>query len=263
MIYPALSIVVRSFTDQYGNFTVQNVLDLNQQIIRDSYWRTIQVSLLTALIGGIIGFGLAWAVSLGKLPSWLRRAVLTFSGVGSNFAGIPLVFAFISAIGQLGIVTTLLKNFGIFLYPGFNLYGFWGLVIVYTYFQIPLMTLTVLPALEGLRTEWQEAALNLGATRWQFWQHVAFPILLPSILGAMALLFANAFGAHATAYALIGGGGGANMIVSIMVGNQFSTDTFANPGLGNSLALGMICVIAVNIIIYSYLRRLSERWQPR
>lgn len=263
LLYPAFSIVLRSFTDQAGRLTLQNVLDLNQPIIRQSYWLTIQASVFTSIMGGVIGFCLAWAISLGRLPSWIRSSVLTFSGVASNFAGVPLVFAFIATLGQLGTVTRTLKDAGISLYPTFSLYSFWGLCIVYTYFQIPLMTLIVLPALEGLRPEWQEAASNLGASRFQYWRYVALPILAPSILGAMALLFANAFGTHATAYALIGGGAGANMVVSIMVGNQFSTDTFSNPGLGNALALGMIFIIAINIVIYTYLRRQSERWLSR
>lgn len=263
LLYPALSILVRSFTDPSGKLTFQNILDLNQSTIRQAYWLTIQASLFTALMGGLAGFALAWAISLGRLPQWIRSGVLTFSGVASNFAGIPLVFAFIATIGQLGIVTKTLKDAGISLYPTFSLYSFWGLCLVYTYFQIPLMTLLILPALEGLRPEWQEAAANLGASRFEYWRLIAIPILMPSILGSMALLFANAFGTHATAFALIGGGGGSNMIVSILVGNQFSTDTLGNPALGNALALGMIFIIGINIFIYSYLRRQSERWLPR
>lgn len=261
LLYPAVSIFVRSFTDAAGHPTIQNILDLNQPVIVRSYTLTIEASLITSVLGGIIGFALAWGISLGGLPDGIRRAVLSFSGVSSNFAGVPLVFAFISTIGQLGIVTQFLKSGGVFLYPTFSLYSFWGLCLVYTYFQIPLMTLLVLPALEGLRREWEEAASNLGASKLEYWRYVALPILAPSVLGAMTLLFANAFGAHATAYALVGGGGGANMIVAIMVGNQFSTDTFSNPQLGNALALGMIFVIAINIIIYTWLRRRAERWQ--
>ncbi len=259
-IIPSFSIVVRSFQDTAGNWTLQNIADLNQPIILNSYWSSIRISLLSAFLGSFFGFFLAWAVVAGGLPNWLRSAVLSFSGVASNFGGVPLAFAFVATIGQLGVLTVALKSLGIFLYPDFTLYGFWGLVIVYTYFQIPLMVLIMAPAFEGLRKEWREASENLGASRWQYWRMVALPILLPSIMGTFALLFGNAFGAHATAFALVGGGAGANMVITVLVGNQFSTDGFSNLQLGNALAMGMIVIMGVTIFIYSRFRRLSERW---
>jgi putative spermidine/putrescine transport system permease protein len=262
-LYPSVSIVVRSFLDPAGRFTLDNVLGLNQPIIMGAYWSTIRISLITAVGGGLLGFLLAWAVTMGGLPGWVRSAVLSFCGVAANFAGIPLAFAFIATIGQTGVISKALSSIGLPLYPSFTLYGFWGLCLTYTYFQIPLMVLVLAPALDGLRREWREAAENLGASPWQYWWHVGLPVLLPSILGALALLFANAFGTHATAYALVGGGAGQNLVVTVMVGAQFSTDGFANPGLGNALALGMIVVIALTIFVYSVFRRRAESWQAR
>jgi putative spermidine/putrescine transport system permease protein len=180
--------------------------------------------------------------------------------VASNFGGLPLAFAFVATLGSLGVVTVALKSVGIFLYPNFKLSGFWGLVIVYVYFQIPLMVLIMVPAFEGLRREWREASENLGATTTQYWRYVALPILLPSIIGTVALLFGNAFGAQATAAALTGGGAGANLVITVAVSNQFRTDALGDPGLGNALAFGMIVVMAVTIAIYSLFRRRSERW---
>ena len=132
---------------------------------------------------------------------------MTFSGVASNFAGVPLALAFISTLGQLGLVTVLLQRaFGINLYAaGFNLYSKLGPELVYLYFQFPLMVLIIAPAIDGLKQEWREAAENLGATPRQYWRHVALPILRPSSSARMILLFGNAFGAQATAYQLTGG----------------------------------------------------------
>jgi putative spermidine/putrescine transport system permease protein len=262
-LYPSWSIFIQSFLNQAGKFTFDNILGLNQPIIINAYVSTIKISLITALWGGLLGFLCAWAVTIGGLPGWIRSGVLSFCGVASNFAGIPLAFAFIATIGKTGILTKALDSLGFSLYPDFTLYGFWGLCLTYTYFQIPLMILVLTPALDGLRREWREAAENLGATSFQYWRYVAFPVLLPSILGAMALLFANAFGTHATAYALVGGGAGQNLVVTVMVGAQFSTDGFANPGLGNALALGMIVIIGLTIFIYSWFRRRAERWHAR
>jgi putative spermidine/putrescine transport system permease protein len=259
LFYPALSIVVQTFFDGARNPTLQNIRDLNQPFITSSYIYTIELSAVTALIGGLLGFLLAYAVTIGRLPEWVRSSLLTFSGVASNFAGVPLAFAFIATLGQLGIVTQLLKSLGIQLYPRFSLYSFWGLAITYVYFQIPLMVLIMAPALDGLRREWREAAENLGANAWQYWRMIALPVLLPSILGTMALLFGNAFGAHATAFALTGGGSQSS-VVTILIGAQLSSDALSNPGLGNALAFGMIAIMMITIGLYSWMRRLADRW---
>jgi putative spermidine/putrescine transport system permease protein len=262
-LFPSVAIIIRSFLNDAGKLTLDNITGLNQPIIMNSYLNSIKISGISAIWGGILGFGLAWAVTIGGLPNWIRGAVMSFCGVAANFAGIPLAFAFIATIGQTGILTKLLASLGWKLYPGFTLYGFWGICLVYTYFQIPLMVLVLAPALDGLRREWREAAENLGASRLEYWRFVALPILFPSILGALTLLFANAFGAQATAFALVGGGAGQNLVVTVMVGAQFSTDSFANPGLGNALALGMMVIIGISIFVYSWMRRRAERWQSR
>jgi putative spermidine/putrescine transport system permease protein len=259
LFWPAVSIVIQSFFDQQRRFTIQNLLDLSQPFVANAYIYTIQVSLASALAGGILGFLLAYAVTVGALPRSIRSALLTFSGVASNFAGIPLAFAFIATIGQLGVITQGLKAIGINLYPAFSLYTFWGLVLTYTYFQIPLMVLIMAPAFDGLRREWSEAAQNLGATSWQYWRYVALPILTPSILGTMVLLFGNAFGAQATAFALTGGASG-GQVITILIGSQLSGDSLANPGIGNAMAFGMIAIMSLTIGIYTWLQRQSERW---
>jgi putative spermidine/putrescine transport system permease protein len=259
LFYPATSIVIQTFVDSARNLTLQNLRDLNQPFIIGTYTYTIKLSAVTALMGGLLGFLLAYAITIGRLPGWIRSPLLTFSGVASNFAGVPLAFAFIATLGQLGLVTQWLRSMGILLYPTFSLYSFWGLAITYTYFQIPLMVLIMAPAFDGLRPEWREAAENLGASAWQYWRHIGLPIVLPTILGTMALLFGNAFGAHATAYALTGGGSQGS-VVTILIGEQLSSDALSNPGLGNALAFGMIVIMTITIGLYSAMRRLAERW---
>jgi putative spermidine/putrescine transport system permease protein len=242
-----------------GGFTLDNVRALGQPFILRAYWVTIQISAVTAVLGGIFGFLLAYATVLGGLPRWTRTALLTFSGVASNFAGVPLAFAFIATLGRVGLITTLLKEFfGFNIYDqGFNLYSFIGLTLTYLYFQFPLMVLIISPALEGLKREWREAAENLGASNWQYWRHIALPVLLPSLLGTMILLFGNAFGAYATAYALTGG---SLNLVPILIGAQIRGDVLHNPGLGYALALGMVVIMAISIALYSLLQRRTARW---
>lgn len=256
---PSVSLLAGAFQDAEGKFTLLNFVGLFEPSILSSYWVTIRISLVTALGGGLLGFFMIYAVTLGGLPRWMRTVLTTFSGVASNFAGVPLAFAFIATLGRTGLVTVFLKLlFGLDLYDqGFSLYSFWGLTLTYMYFQFPLMALVITPALDGLKKEWREAAENLGATPFQYWTKVGLPILLPSILGAMILLFGNAFGAYATALSLTGG---FINLVTIVIGSQIKGDVLHNPGLGYALAMGMVFVMVVTMTIYSFLRRRSERW---
>jgi putative spermidine/putrescine transport system permease protein len=259
MILPAFSLFSGSFQDRQGNFTLENIFGLSQPFILNAYWLSIRISLVTAIGGGLFGFLLAYAVTVGGLPKSIRNTLMTFSGVASNFAGVPLAFAFIATLGRVGFMTTLLKTlFNINIYDaGFNLYSFAGLSLTYMYFQFPLMVLIIAPALDGLKQEWREAAENLGASTWHYWRYVALPVLLPSLLGTMILLFGNSFGAYATAFALTGG---SLNLVPIVIGAQIRGDVLNNPGLGYALALGMVVVMAVSIAAYSWLQRRTERW---
>jgi len=193
------------------------------------------------------------------LPRSLRTFLVTFSGVASNFAGVPLAFAFIATIGNTGLITRLVESLsGVDIHrEGFTIYNVWGLSIVYMYFQFPLMVLIMAPALDGLKREWREACENLGATSWQYWRYVALPILLPSLLGTTILLFGNAFGAYATAYAFTGS---FINLVTIVIGGQIQGDVLFNPGLGNALALGMVIIMALCMAGYSWMQRRAARW---
>jgi putative spermidine/putrescine transport system permease protein len=259
MLLPSSSLFVDSFRDADGHFTLANLVGLTRPDILNSYLLSIEISAATAIGGGLFGFLLAYAVTLGGLPRFVRGTLMTFSGVASNFAGVPLAFAFISVLGRTGFITVLMRRlFNINLYQqGFNLYGFAGLSLTYMYFQFPLMVLIMAPALDGLKREWREACENLGATPFEYWRYVALPILLPSLLGTMILLFGNAFGAYATAYALTGG----NLpIITILIGAQMTGDVLHNPNLGYAMALGMVIVMVISLAGYSWLQRRTARW---
>jgi putative spermidine/putrescine transport system permease protein len=259
LILPTMHIVVGAFRNPAGELTLANVRNLFTPSILAAFSISIRVSFASAFLGCVIGFAVAWAVTLGNLPRWLRGPVMTFSGVASNFAGVPLAFAFLATLGRLGLVTVLLREwFGVNLYAlGFNLLSFWGLTLTYLFFQIPLMILIVTPALDGLRREWREAAAILGASPLQYWRMVAFPILWPTLLGTLALLFANAFGAVATAYALTGS---SLSIVPILLFAQIRGDVLQDPHLGYALAFGMIVVTGVGNALYIWMRTRAERW---
>lgn len=259
LIMPTMNIVIGAFQNPAGEFTLKNVQGLFTPSIMAAYWISIRISLASAILGCFVGFAMAAAVVLGGLPQWVRSPLLTFSGVASNFAGVPLAFAFIATLGPIGLVTVFLRtNLGIDLRAmGFNILSFWGLTITYLFFQIPLMILIITPALDGLKREWREAASILGATGRQYWTMIALPILFPSLLGTLALLFANAFGAVATAIALTGS---SLSIVPILLFAQIRGDVLGDPHLGYALAFGMIVVTGIANTIYIWLRARSERW---
>ncbi|WP_225309191.1 ABC transporter permease [Hypericibacter adhaerens] len=259
LILPTMYLVVGAFQDADGNFTFGNLADLFQPSIRSAYWISIKVSLASAIGGALVGFFLAYAGVMGGLPGWIRPTLMTFCGVASNFAGLPLAFAFLATLGRTGIVTVLLvKYFDFNIYStGFNLLSFWGLALTYLYFQIPLMVLILAPALDGLKREWREAAEILGANSFHYWRHIALPVLWPSLLGTTILLFANAFGAIATAYGLTGS---SLNIVTILLYAQIRGDVLHNQNLGYALALGMILITGFSNGLYIWLRSRSERW---
>ena len=258
LLIPSASLFVDSFRNSSGQFTFDNILNLSQPPIPESYSMSIRVSAFTALLGGILGFLLAYAITIGGLPGWVKSLVMTFSGVASNFAGVPLASAFISILGRTGFVTVLLKGLGVDLYnQGFSLYSFIGLSLCYTYFQFPLMVLIMVPAIEGLRRDWREAAENLGASSWQYWRYIGLPILLPSVLATMILLFGNSFGAYATALSLTGG---RLPLVTIQIGAQIRGDVLHNANLGYAMALGMVVIMGICILTYTWLQRWTERW---
>jgi putative spermidine/putrescine transport system permease protein len=259
LLLPVSFLVVGSFQDKAGAWTLQNYADLSRPDIVLAFRTTIEISLVTAVAGTIVGFLMAYAVILAGLPGWLRAPLVTFAGVASNFAGVPLALAFIFTLGQLGMVTMFIRQtFGINIYQqGFSLFTQTGLELVYLYFQLPLMILIIAPAIDGLKRDWREAAENLGATSRQYWRYVALPILMPSLMGTAILLFGNAFGAQATAYQLTGG---TIPIVAVKIGTQISGDVLHNVGLGYAMAMGMVVVMSVAIGLYLWLQRKAERW---
>jgi putative spermidine/putrescine transport system permease protein len=259
LILPSSRLITDSFQDSTGAFTLANFAALfRDPLIIKAYRNSLEIGVATSLIGGVFGFLVAYAITLGGAPGWVRSGLMTFSGIAANFGGVPLAFAFIATVGRTGFLTALLRGVGFDIYQnGFSLYSFFGLLLAYNYFQFPLMVLTISPALEGLRAEWQEASQNLGASSFQYWRDIAFPILLPSILGTMLLLFGSAFGAFATAQALTGG---TLILASLLIGTEIRGDTLGNANLGYALAVGMVVIMAVTIGLYALLQWRASRW---
>ena len=259
LVWPALNIMSGAFRAKDGGLNFDNIRAVFRPDLLESYRVSIQISIVTAVIGALVGTLLAFAITLGGLPARVRAAVITFCSVAANFGGIPLAFAFITLLGRTGALTKFLRDgIGIDLYGmGFSIYTVTGLTLAYLYFQFPLMVLIMVPAFDGLKREWREAASNLGGTSYQFWRYVGGPILLPSFLGASVLLFGNAFGAFATADALTGS---KVDVITRVISRQIRGDVLYNPGLSYALALGMVVILGISIVLYVALQRMTQRW---
>ena len=227
---------------------------------RGSFVFSLQLSFISASIGAVIGALVAVAVVRLDTVRGLRSTVVGYSAVAANMGGIPLAFAFLAAFGMQGLATRLLREINVDIIGwGFRISDFWGIVLVYLYFQIPLMTLVLVPALDGLRRTWAEAAQSLGASSAQYWRLVALPILTPALLGGFLLLVANAFAAYATAFALSSGG---SRLVPVQIRFFLQGDTITGKtNLGYALAAWMVIITGLLVTGFQLLMRRAERWR--
>jgi putative spermidine/putrescine transport system permease protein len=240
------------------SWSTASIVAVTKGPYRRAYLGSLELSVITAVLGAVLGLALAVAISRTRRNLLLRRLVLTAAGVLANFGGLPLAFAFLATIGNAGILTAFLTDtLGIGL-GGFSLFSLTGLSVVYLYFLIPLMVLTITPALEALRPQWREASDNLGASGWQYWRHVGGPVLAPPVIGATMLLFASAFSAYATAAALVGS---SVPLVTLQIADALSSNVVVgSESLGKALALGMVVLIGIVMAFYAWVQRRTQRW---
>jgi putative spermidine/putrescine transport system permease protein len=258
---PTIAIAIAAFQDSNTNAATLSNMDA---AFHGTYFtglqNSLELSLVSSVVPGIFGLLIAYAIFTAKRGNLLRRVVITASGVFANFGGVPLAFLFIASLSATGVVTGWIKDVsGVDIWDhGFTLYDVHGIFLAYLYFQIPLMVLIILPALEGLRPAWREAAENMGAGTWQYWRYVGGPVLFPSFIGCLLLLYGSSLSAYATAEALTGG---TVALTSIQIGSLLNGNVIAGQeNLGYALGLIMIVIIAIVMILYTFLQRRAARW---
>jgi putative spermidine/putrescine transport system permease protein len=263
LLVPTLVVVVGAFLSKDNTPTLSNIEALAQPGFLKALKQSIILSAVTAVVGAVIGAVLAYAVSTAKPDGVLKRFVTSLCGVLAQFGGVALAFAFMASFGGTGLIAVLIKKLtgadvggGIWLYEWDK-----GLMLVYLYFQIPLMLIVFLPAVEGLRPQWREATETLGGTTWTYWRRIAFPILMPSFIGSMLLLFTNSFSAYATAAALISQ---ASPLVPLQIAGTFSSEVIlGQENIGKAMALAAVVVVAIVMVIYTVIDRRASRWMQR
>ena len=254
-IIPLITIVMNSFhPDTGGAFTLENYQTVFSKLLyQKAILNSIKISLISAIAGIIIAFFGARAAhqATGKL----HNVFMAILNMVSNFAGIPLAFAYMVLLGNAGVMTQIGRTMGIDALANFNLYSTNGVSLIYVYFQIPLSTLLLIPAFEGIRKEWQEATTLLGASKGQFWTRVGIPVLMPSIMGTFSVLFANALAAYATVYAIMMN---SISLLPIQIAGSFVGEVKQRPGLGGALSVVMMIIMVIMILITN---TISKRFQ--
>lgn len=255
-IIPLIKIVINSFhPDAGGAFTIENYETVFTKLLyQKAIVNSIKISMISAIAGIIVAFFGARAAhqAKGKLHS-IFMAILNMV---SNFAGIPLAFAYMILLGNAGVMTQLGRELGIQALADFNLYSTNGVSLIYVYFQIPLSTLLLIPAFEGVRKEWQEASTLLGATKGQFWTKIGIPVLMPSIMGTFSVLFANALAAYATVYAIMMN---SISLLPIQIAGCFVGEVKIRTGLGGALSVVMMVIMVIMILITNAISRQFQK----
>ena len=248
LLWPTGIVVVDALRSPAGKWQLSGLTALYSPAVRGYFIGSFKLALISSVIGAVLGAILAYAVASGNPDGAVRRLYLAGSGVLAQFGGVTLAFAFLVLVGPVGLLTHASWYYD---FPQ-------GIALIYTYFQIPLMVLVFLPAIDGLKIQWREASENLGASAWQYWRHVGGPLLMPAFLGATLLLFANALSAFATIQAW-------ENQIAYTVTQQISTSLSSEVGLANvnyadALALGMVVTVAIVMTGYALLQRRAARW---
>jgi putative spermidine/putrescine transport system permease protein len=253
-LLPLLTTIRSSLTSK-GNLTLEFYRQAMDPLFLRSFGNTIKLSATTAILGVVFGTLVAYAIISTK-SKVVRNGLTALADVTTNFGGAPLAFAFIVILGSTGIITILFKQIGIHLYPAFRIYSISGLTIAYLYFQMPLMILLIIPSLLGLKREWHEAAVNLGASNFQYWTRVALPILFPALVSGFLLLFANSFGAYATAWTLTGSDVD---LITIRIAALIRGEVQLAPELADALSILSLLIMSACVIGYMWLTNRAKK----
>ena len=259
VMFEAIPIVVL-LMGSVGGLDSPNLKYLGQvfghPVYRQAVINSVYVSGASSLVGAVVGTALGYGLMVSR-HNRIRESLIALANVTSNAGGVSLAFGFITVLGATGGITVALRLLGIDLYSFFTLYSMTGLVVVYVYFQVPLMVVLMLPAFGALRREWREASTSLGGTSIDFWRRVGIPVLLPAILAGTVLMFASGMGAFATALALMGGQ--ANLM-TVQVSVLRQGEVIFDPSQADAMATVLLVFVALSVVGYNVIQRRAQRW---
>src|SRR3954447_8959024 len=221
-----------------------------------SIWNSLLLAVTSSLLGAVIGTAIGYAITRSSHDR-VRKALIALASLSSNAGGVSLGFAFITILGSAGMITILLRQFGIDLLSFFSIYSVIGLIVVYLYFQVPLMIVLMLPAFAALKDDWSEASASLGGTGRDFWRRIGIPVLMPSVIAGTVLLFASSMGAYATAQALIGS---RINLMTIQISILRRGEILYQPAQADAMATVLLAIVALSVLAYHIMQRSAQRW---
>jgi len=182
ILYPLVRVLMVSVLPQ-GAFSLTLYRELlGSWFIRQAFWNSLLMGILTALGGTAVGFLFAFTLTRTDIPG---KRILSLAAI------LPIISPpFVSALsiillfGNNGLITRQLLGF-----QDVALYGFRGLLVAQVFTFFPVAYLTLRGILESLGGTLEDAAMNLGATRWKAFRRVTFPLCLPGIASALLVLF--------------------------------------------------------------------------
>lgn len=256
LLGPLLTMVIMSAKTTGGlGFSLEQYKEVfSNPFYIQSFKNSISISFISSLISVVVCIIIAYFIT--KLSSKTQDIVLNLSNLTNNFSGVPLAFAFMIMLGNSGLFTLLSKQLGVNFLEEFNLYSWSGLLLMYIYFQIPLGIMLLYPTLQGIKDEWKNAASLLGANTFKFWQHIGIPTILPGVAGVFSILFANAMGAYASAYALIGSN---YNLLTVQIGALISGDIFSRTELASAISVVLSLILIMTLLFNEYMMRKIRR----
>ncbi len=253
-ILPLIQLVCASFIGKTsGNIGLENFIKIfTTPLYQKSIVNSIRISIVSSIIGIVIAFFAAKCCY--EASAKVQKRFTMILNMTSNFAGVPLAFAFMVLMGNTGVLTLIARNMGI--NSNFDLYSSQGLMQLYIYFQIPLATLLLLPAFNGIRPQWKEAAEILQAKPLDYWIRIVIPNLMPGILGTLSVLFANALAAYASAYAFVMNN---YPLLSLQITSKYKGDVQIDKATGGALAVVLILLMVLATVINNYFTKKSAK----
>lgn len=241
LVYPFLSLFGRSFLDANKNFTLDNFKTFfTYEYYYSTLFRSLKVAVITTITSVLIGVPLAYLTT--RYNVWGKRIVnvmIIMSLMSPPFIG---AYSWIMLLGRNGVVTNLFSNIGITL-P--SIYGFTGIILVFTLKLYPFVYLYVSGALNSIDSSLEEAAENLGMNKWRRMMTVTFPVILPTIGAGAIMVFMSSLADFGTPM-LIGEG---YKVLPVLVYEEFMSEMGGNAGLASALSI-IIVLCSMSVLLY-------------
>ena len=228
---------------------------LSSPAVQDAAWTTIRLAGEMTLLTALLGYPLAYVVARSRSPLF-RRAVLFGLVLTLLSGGVTRAYAWLLLLGNRGLFNQTLAALGL---PTLRLvHNETGVVIGVVHFLLPFFVLTLLAALRGIPVALEDAARNLGASRWRAFVHVVLPLSIPGLIAAASLSFAGALSAFLFPELL---GGGRVRMAANLIYERIVTD-YNLPRVAAMAALFLVMALAALAVLAIFQRTFARRFAP-